>query len=215
MCCLRAAIKSTSFYIKPEVVQGKYGFHVLIPGLKLAASTKKHHRIPTARCHRTKILHEQGVANPESCLDPHSASVPSLLYGSSKLNHKPYQLKTGFELVFDSSDPDYIPIHQIKNIESYNLVSELSLTNEQGSLVRPVYCAADIAAEKEEEIPTDDHSLSILMLHDPEARYLHKILNLLPPEYYVEYPYGATSYSPWPIHPPTIGPSPNGFTKMS
>lgn len=29
------------FTLKPEVVQGKYGFHVLIPGLKLAASTKK------------------------------------------------------------------------------------------------------------------------------------------------------------------------------
>ncbi|UUW39325.1 C962R protein [African swine fever virus] len=177
------------FTLKPEVVQGKYGFHVLIPGLKLAASTKKS-IIGSLQHDATvqKILHEQGVTNPESCLDPHSASVPSLLYGSSKLNHKPYHLKTGFELVFDSSDPDYIPIHQIKNLESYNLVSELSLTNEQGSLVRPVYCAADIAAEKEEEIPTEDHSLSILMLHDPEARYLHKILNLLPPEYYVEYP---------------------------
>uniref|UniRef100_A0A6G7KU28 PC962R n=1 Tax=African swine fever virus TaxID=10497 RepID=A0A6G7KU28_ASF len=177
------------FTLYPAVVQGKYGFHVLIPGLKLAASTKK--SIIRSLQHDAtvqKILHEQGVANPVSCLDPHSASVPSLLYGSSKLYHMPYQLQTGFALLFVTSVPDYIPIHQIQNIQSYILLSVLCLTNVQGSLVRPVYCAADIAAAKEEEIPTEDHSLSILLLHVPEARYLHTILYLLPPEYYVQYP---------------------------
>jgi phage/plasmid-associated DNA primase len=190
----------------------KFGFHILIPGIKLDKIYKKWF----LQSFKTdpallSVLTDLGAIDPEICLDQNSASVPVLFLGSCKLGSKPYLLSNAFEVWLEDhpwlSPPVIKPVN-VKDIEEYNLVSELSLVTEavydsKNPLVKKVvYEYKQETAAKLREWDTNnkqsnkilsiddvlltDHSLSTLTMHNPEARYLHGLLDILDPDYYTD-----------------------------
>lgn len=205
-------------------VKYKYGFHVLIPGIRVSRGYKKY----LLRALRDDgpingVLTDLGVlGDPRECLDMNSASVPVLFLGSCKRGGTPYVLGPSFEVTFDAAvataegavphmdDADFYPMVRglrAEDFENYNLVAETSLCFEavypegRPPLVRARECTyrpelaseiEDLAARTqngalgEEELLLAEHSLSTLAVHDPEARYLHQILDLLDPSYHTD-----------------------------
>jgi phage/plasmid-associated DNA primase len=185
----------------------KYGFHILIPGIKVDKLYKKW------LCQRFKndpallsILQELKAVSPEECLDQNSASVPVLFLGSCKLSSQPYLLSYGFEVWPEESDqwvsPPIIKPINLKDLEEYNLVSELSLNTEavydnvkKPFIQKRVYQYKDHVAEQlknwetketvvlNDDILFTDNSLSTLTMHNPEARYIHGLLDILSEHY--------------------------------
>lgn len=84
----------------------KYGFHLLAPGVRLSRPAKKHliarlREDPTV----ARLLAEPGFkarqGDPDDLkdvIDPASASVPNLFFGSSKPGHAPYRLVGAIEV---------------------------------------------------------------------------------------------------------------------
>ncbi len=136
----------------------KYGFHVLVPGVRLGRAYKKW----LLRNFKddpgvTASLRELGVeGDPAECLDQNSASVPVLFLGSCKRGGAPYLLGSALEVVVDLGCPPpgsgWTPQPIIRRmafaeLEPYCLVAELSLTQdaeyEDG---RPPLCPGKVLA---------------------------------------------------------------------
>lgn len=193
----------------------KYGFHILIPGIMVKKSYKKWlynelSSIPPIQ----KMMQSLGaVGNLGACLDKNSSSVPVFFLGSCKNGSVPYTISSVFEVTVDNTCPDYIsaPIIRlidVASLQSYNLVFETSLTKQAiyNTGIQPLIIKKPINAKAEveqqslswtnrtsndeidrEEISSTDLELKMLVVHDPEARYLHALLDILPEEYYTEY----------------------------
>lgn len=193
----------------------KYGFHILLPGIRLDKIYKKwflqKFKNESALL---SILNELGAVEPDICLDQNSASVPVLFLGSCKAGAKPYNLSNAFEVWIEESmdntwiSPPVIKPLNLKDLEEYNLVAELSLVTEANydskhSLVKKNSYPYKAEVEKHirewsasikqntKSIPVDelliaDHSLSTLTMHNPEARYLHGLLDILTEDYYTD-----------------------------
>jgi phage/plasmid-associated DNA primase len=198
----------------------KYGFHLLIPGVRVARPYKKF-LLRSLRDDSTicRVLSKMGaVGDVRDCLDTGSASVPVLFLGSCKRQGKPYKVGPILELTFEArtegapnAEPpsDFTPVVMFQDPEEmvtkgYNLVAEAALCFEARYDDRPPLVPAfdcrprdAVALEVEDRtlrkagVPEDElilaeHSLSLLALHDPEARHLHQILDLLSPAYYTQ-----------------------------
>jgi len=135
------------FIVKPETVAVtpatepatyKYGFHVLIPGVKVGRAYKKWlYRQFRADPGTAATLQDLGVVgDPADCLDQNSASVPVLFLGSCKRGSVPYKLGAALEVTIDlGCDPaaGWVAPPVIRrlgetDLDGYNLVAELSLT---------------------------------------------------------------------------------------
>lgn len=195
----------------------KYGFHVLVPGIRVSCEYKKY---LFQKLHNDKqiinILSELDVfGDPEKCLDKNSASVPVLFLGSCKRGGKPYKIGPSFEVTFEAnlegssnkSHGIYCPMIRSLNIkdlenQKYNLVAETSLCftakYASGNPLVPAwkcsYCQ-EIETEiantsqnivKDGELFLAEHSLSTLAVHDPDAHYIHQLLDLLDDSYYTD-----------------------------
>lgn len=208
--------------VKPKPVpmesHFKYGFHMLVPGLRLTRGFKKHVLRELAGNSRIgKCLSEMGiVGDPAKALDMNSASVPVLFVGSCKRGKTPYVLGAAHTVEVDvvrgprpSGYEDFDPVVvglDLKRAEAegWNLVAEASLcfTAEYPDGRAPMVEAREADARPEleakisdieartqggtldaEELLVAEHSLSALALHDPEARYLHQLLDLLDESY--------------------------------
>jgi len=188
----------------------KYGFHLLVPGVWVSRGYKKYlvrelRQDPALAA----VLVGLGVrGDPQGCLDPGSAAVPVLFLGSCKRGGSPYGLGPAFEVAFEASVPggSFFPMVRAlrpEELAPYNLAAELALCSEArgpegGPLVRAHLCEyrPELAAQVEDlasrtrdglvapdELLLAEHALSTLAVRDPEARYLHQILDLLDPSY--------------------------------
>lgn len=194
----------------------KYGFHMLIPGVRVTRGYKKY-LLNTLRDDTGihSALTDLGVVGePRDCLDMNSASVPVLFLGSCKRGGSPYYLGPVFEITFDAAfegmkaAADFYPMvrtFQGADLEKdYNMVAEMALSFEARytnaePLVKTMECEprAELAPQIEElgrrtggvaegELLLAEHSLSTLAVHDPEARYLHQVLDILDESYYTD-----------------------------
>lgn len=182
----------------------KFGFHIIIPGILLDKIYKKLFLQKLSKNLILKnILTDLKVINIETCLDQNSASVPVLFLGSCKLGSKPYTLEYVFEFTIDYDDGSFmLKKVSISDLTNYNLVSELSLTmetiyEEKTCLIKKtkynyrhdIQAQIDEILSKQQESSENlllDNSLSILNIHDPEARYIYTLLDILPEEYYTD-----------------------------
>ena len=215
-----------------NVVKYKYGFHILVPGIRVSRGYKKYLlRVLRNDGMINRVLSELGVVgDPQDCLDLNSASVPVLFLGSCKRGGSPYILGPILEVTFEAAFmTDQTPEGSIKTSpaidnanfypmvrtiraedlehQGYNLVAETSLCVEAqyASELRPLVLAREciyrpeLASEiedlgnrtqngviGEDEFLLSEHFLSTLAIHDPEARYLHQILDLLDTSYYTD-----------------------------
>ena len=191
----------------------KYGFHVLVPGVRVGRAYKKWlvQKFRTDEAVR-RIFAMVGVDDAPACLDQNSASVPVLFFGSCKRGGTPYVLAAAYEAEIDVADgaesgfvleAGVLPIGAAE-LAAHNLVAETSLRVEAAYpdgrpplvakhdyVCRPAAAiAANGWAERaaggvvaSDELVDSENSISALALHDPEARYLHTLLGLLPLEY--------------------------------
>lgn len=193
----------------------KFGFHILLPGIRLDKIYKRWflQKFKTEPA-LLSILNELGAVDPPNCLDQNSASVPVLFLGSCKSGSRPYTLTYAFEVWIEESmdntwiSPPVIKPLNIKELDEYNLVAELSLVTEatydsKAPLIRKNNYAYKAEIERivrewssslkqnTKSVPIDelliaDHSLSTLTMHNPEARYLHGLLDILTEDYYAD-----------------------------
>jgi len=192
----------------------KYGFHILLPGIRLNKIYKRWflQKFKTEPA-LISILNELGAVDPPNCLDQNSASVPVLFLGSCKAGSRPYNLTYAFEVWVEESDdntwisPPVIKPINLRELEEYNLVAELSLVTEATYDSKPPLVKKNVYTYKAEieriinewnatkqntksisidELLISDHSLSTLTMHNPEARYLHGLLDILTEDYYNE-----------------------------
>ncbi len=117
----------------------KWGFHVLIPSIKVSRGYKRLLLRALAEDPGVLgVLRDMGAQEPAKCIDQNSASVPVLFLGSCKRGGQPYALSLAFEAVIDvrpSSDGPptwYMPAIRQLNADEYsdrrfNLVAELGL----------------------------------------------------------------------------------------
>jgi phage/plasmid-associated DNA primase len=198
----------------PTAVEGqfKYGFHILIPGIKLGRAYKKwfmrEFKSDQSVC---AILSHLGcVESPEECLDQNSASVPVLFLGSCKRGGIPYNLALSLEVTVGLASWVSSPVIKLLTPEylaGYNLVAELSLVfeavypdgraplapmmnfNIRPDLITTVQSWVERSADgmiTQDELLFTDNSLSTMLISDPEASRIHIMLDLLTPEYYTE-----------------------------
>jgi phage/plasmid-associated DNA primase len=186
----------------------RYGFHVLVPGVWVARGYKKYLiRELAGDAAIGAVLADLGTTGGDG-LDAGSASVPVLYLGSCKRGGRPYGLGPAFEVAFDAgAGADFYPMVRAlgeADLADYNLVAELSLCtvarygDGRAPLVpaRTLACRAALAAQVEDlarrardavldpgELLLAEHSLSTLALHNPEARFLHQVLDLLDESY--------------------------------
>lgn len=193
----------------------KYGFHVLVPGLRLERPVKKH-LLGALRDNEAihRVLAELGArGDPRECLDANSASVPVLFYGSCKRGGGVYEGGPSYEVRLPGAGGGFPMVAPLRLAEleaaGYNLVAEASLCHEaryadgrrplvpalwkaeprpevKALLARQEEGAAERGRGVEDEMLLAEHALSVLAVRDPEARYLHQLLDLLKPEYYTE-----------------------------
>lgn len=178
----------------------KFGFHMLMPGIKVIKSYKIF-LINKLRENKslTKLFNNLGITNPEECIDKNSASVPVLFLGSCKRNSLPYKIVSQYEIEDDDIDSPFIIKECDVDLEKYNPVAELSLvgTVENSFITKQfVKCKSSILAECEKNKPnlyesmlddefvTTSNSLDGVVVSDPEARFLKSILDILPSDYY-------------------------------
>ena len=189
----------------------KYGFHILLPGIKLSKNYKKWF-LQKFKTDSTliSILTDLNAVEPEKCLDQNSASVPVLFLGSCKAGSIPYVLSFAFNISIYKplnsqivSYPIIKPVN-LKELESdYNLVAELSLVTEAtyqskkplisklcynykpdiDKTLKEWELACNNKSTTIDELLISDHSISTLTVHDPEARYVLNLLDALPLEY--------------------------------
>ncbi|GFR91252.1 BA71V-C962R, partial [Elysia marginata] len=205
----------------------KYGFHILVPGVRISRGYKKYLlRRLRENSAINRVLADLGVVgDTRECLDMNSASIPVLFLGSCKRGGVPYVLGPAFEISFGGAvasktgtqplrpySEDFYPIvSALRPAEleasGYNLVAELSLCFEaqyddgKQPFIRAFECTyrpelaseiEDLACRSrdrvigEEELLFTEHALSTLAVRDPEARYLHQMLDLLDETFYTE-----------------------------
>ena len=202
------------FIIKPNGIAKdqhyKYGIHILIPGIRLSRPYKKwlcrHFSTDPVMI---SVLKEWGaVGDLNLCLDQNSASVPVLFFGCCKRGAVPYVLGAAISVILDTTStgmPLVISKIDEKTLSVYNLTAELSLVYEAkyNDNMAPLVNKMDFSPRDEieanitdwgdrtqnniisdEELMLAENSLSTLTLHNPEARHLHALLNILNPEYY-------------------------------
>lgn len=185
----------------------KFGFHILIPGIKLDKIYKKLflNKIKNNQI-LLSVLNNLHALHPENCLDLNSASVPVLFLGSSKLGHIPYTLKHVSKILIEENDiltAPFIKNINIDELNDYNLIFEMSLNFEACyesavPLIKKIqYCYKNHILNEINKLKDDknnikednyeeDDSLSILTIHNPEAKYLHALLDILSEEYYTD-----------------------------
>lgn len=185
----------------------KYGFHILIPGIKLNTIYKKWF-LQNLKNNTilSNLFKDINVLNFEECVDQNSASVYVLFLGSCKASNTaiPYVLSYVYEISIEDNMMciQSIPLDNIKN---FNLVAELSLNSEayyddkqclvnkkQYNYKPEVLIKLKEWEDKRESttiLSNDDsinNSLSTLTMHNPEAEYLYNLLDILPEEYYTD-----------------------------
>jgi hypothetical protein len=201
----------------PEEGRYRYGFHILVPGVRVTRGYKK--RLVQDLSSDPAIggvLADLGsLGDPRAALDANSPSVPVLFLGSCKRGGAPYSLTHVLEVTFEAvyadspsstcpDDADFLPA--VRGLlpadlerDGYNLAAEAALCFEAEPPGRPPLIPAWVCAVRPEvaheieaqavHLPAADdfhlpeHALSTLAVHDPEARYLHQILDLLDPSY--------------------------------
>ena len=190
----------------------KFGFHILIPGIRLGRAYKKWLiREFKGDGAVASVLTELGASgDPAACLDPNSASVPVLFFGSCKRGGTPYGLGAALEVTLDlAAGATWTPAPIVRELDAaalagFNLVAEMSLTvdaaydDDRAPLVRATEfdCRPELAdrvrdwgdrsaaaVTPAEELLLAEHSLSTLTLHNAEARHLHALLDLLSEDY--------------------------------
>jgi len=188
----------------------KYGFHILVPSVQVSRGFKRWLVAEFAENPAVlATMEEMQSTDPKSCLDKGSASVPVLYFGSCKKGGTPYGLGSSFEAIIEAPIGGWAPPPSIRqlsaaDLEPFNLVAELSLSIEAAYRDRrkPLVCKqkylsakdteleekkeADELAAEDQLLLDQDASISTLTLHDPDARHLHLLLDLLPPEYYTD-----------------------------
>jgi len=191
----------------------KYGFHILIPSVWVTKAYKKwlfkelsSHPVVLGIIQQLNPLEsEQG-----KCLDMNSSYVPVFLVGSCKTDSEPYLLTQAWEITIDNTfgSCGYFPHPSTKqlaldSLKTYCMVAECSLTHHVlggGLLNKRTYDMNDELAtmaqswadrtegEKNlDEVNSTDSELRNLVVRDPEAGYLHSLLDILPEEYYSEF----------------------------
>lgn len=118
----------------------KYGFHILVPGIKLDRSYKKWliRQLKDDPAVIATLQELDVVGNPAACLDQGSASAPPLFFGSCKRGGIPYVLGAALEVTLDigcdgagyTPQPVIKPLDQKIGLAGYNLVAEMGLVVE-------------------------------------------------------------------------------------
>lgn len=191
---------------KIEEGKYKYGFHILIPGIRLDKIYKKWFLQKIKENESLmSVLEELNVININECVDQNSASVPVLFLGSCKASSStPYILSYGFDITWSDGYFEPEPIVLEKYESEYNLVAELSLNaeaiyNNKSCLIKKIKYEykpgillqlenknIESKTSSDDDILNFDHSISTLTMHNPEADYLYKLLDILPEEYYTD-----------------------------
>lgn len=197
--------------IVEETVQYKFGFHILIPGVKTNRSFKKYLIDKFSKNTRVnKILKEMGCADdPENCLDKGSSYVPIFFVGSSKIGSIPYELK--YAVNCEVTNDDMLEINNeaidLKTFDEYNQVAELSLIlNAKYPDKEPYINKIEYDIKEEfltdinnfsllknnnydnsDEIENLTNQLDILTVNDADALQVKTLLDLLDPSYYTDY----------------------------
>lgn len=181
----------------------KYGIHILIPGLLLHKAYKKLF-LNKFKNNNTliSILTKNNIINIDQCLDQNSASVPVLLFGSCKLGSSPYILSHAFKIYVEQEYQSLMisPV-SLESLADYNLTAELSIlsdaiyenkiplvkkqtyvyTQEIDNVIQNQPCSSN-----DTENILIDNDLTILTIHDPDARILYSLLDILSEEYYTD-----------------------------
>lgn len=190
----------------------KYGMHLLLPGVRLERAYKRlllrgFREDPAVQ----GVLRElEAVGDLAEALDQNSASVPVLFFGSCKRGGTPYVLGAALRAELDVGGghggwqaPAVLQRIPPEELAAHNLVAELGLVAEaeyadgRAPLVRKLdfdprpevaaqagdWAARAAGAIDERELAETENSVSTLTLHDPEARHVHALLDLLGPEY--------------------------------
>ena len=204
------------FIVKPQAVAKsdttfKYGFHILVPGVKISRAHKKWIMKEFEQDPATNAtLKELGAIN-DDCLDKNSASVPVLFFGSCKRGGIPYKLGAALEVRIESVDPSlgWMPTPVIRQLssfelEKYNLVAELSLTINAANPLRlidkqeyhPFIHMVDKVKDwgnrscggilSNDELWVAENALTDLINTEPKARHLHALLDILDITYCTE-----------------------------
>lgn len=188
----------------------KFGFHVVIPGDRVSRGYKKWLvRALQKDAQIVSVLKDLGAVNADTAIDLNSPSVPVLFLGSCKRGGIPYKLGAVMAVsLTDASTDASMPVVRTmadSELGGFNLVAEMDLVHEaayedraplvskRDMTVVPELEArvADLATRTagqvtEDEITFTDTALSTLAIHDPAARQLHRLLELLPKEYYTD-----------------------------
>ncbi len=179
----------------------KNGFHILIPSIKITKTFKKLLLNEIANDEQIKtILIEYGTININNCLDMNSASVPVLFFGSCKRGNIPYVLGCSMEVVLHSStdeseiltmsdehmiitDVPRIRIINESELEKLNLVAELSLNLQYDLVKKYVFSCPEQKDNEIYEYENDENDLSILTIHNVDAKEVCDVLSILPDDY--------------------------------
>ena len=190
----------------------KYGIHMLVPGIQVPRDYKRY-LISQLKgdAQWNDIFRNIGVSgDPAKCLDENSAHVPVLFFGSCKRGGEPYDIATIHEVEIDTEfDMKTITDLDIGELEKtyllpyeFGLMYEATYPDGRQPLVKKHTYALNPAIESQiismaertrnnlidmDDILATDHGLSTLALHDPSARFLHQLLDILDPKYYTDY----------------------------
>ncbi|MDE2099315.1 MAG: hypothetical protein KGL39_18825 [Patescibacteria group bacterium] len=204
-------VKPRAAPIKDRPGMHKYGLHALVPGVRVSRGYKKWLvREFRAEPAVAAVLREIGaVGDPAACLDAGSASVPVLFFGSCKRGGTvAYALgaAVAVTLYLDTDEPPDVRVLTDDELAPFCLTAELALHADAAydtgePLVRkldfepvaPIRAKVEDLAQRsagdaiaEDELARADHDIATLTLYNAEARLLHSLLDILPPEHYTD-----------------------------
>lgn len=174
----------------------KYGFHIIIPGIRVNSPLKKYiyHILNTQSAISSVIGNIDGIVPVENYIDVCSSWVPPLLIGSGKEGCKPYVLKFIYDINVIIHDESIIPCitsnTTLFNNEKFNAVYEFCITKypKREIIPRQDYdCKPNIATNivdvnsiititEEDEVESDINELEH---RNPEVSYIKLILDVI------------------------------------
>jgi phage/plasmid-associated DNA primase len=201
-----------AFTKKPKVIYDdvkdyyKDGIHMIIPGVKIQKPVKKLILDELIDKHITQIFrdikpHEKYTV--DDFVDKMSSSVPVHFIGcSTKVNSPAYNLVHTFKIPVSSYAEEIIPEEVKMHLEeTFNACYELSINwqknPEKGGFIRkrkysikPQYAELISSYNNTNQIDenfddvsnTNYNDLSLLNIHDPDAKYIMSLLDILHPK---------------------------------
>lgn len=192
-----AIIKKIDVEFKDNENKYKDGFHILFPSIKTTKEVKKYIFSKLLKSDRIKMLFEQVDINDELCdiMDKGSYSVPVHFVGNCKVNKEPYKFHQSYAMTYTSLGFQVPEIFPNQEPELKNICYEFSLNYDCASnIIKKYYYKAlesvkdeiDYLSEKkdinDDYMDTNINDISILTLHNPNAKFIRELLYLLSDE---------------------------------